>query len=360
MPDNYTASQRLLHRLAFSTQALQVPLAEMEDDLYRKQLAGIAVRQPVFIAGLPRAGTTILLEVLASSGDFAAHSYRQMPFLHTPILWQRYSLRFAGPLEAKERAHGDGILIDLDSHEALEEMLWKAFFKERYRGDRIPLWPAAANPAFDAYFRRHLRKIVYLNGGQGRYVSKNNLNICRLPYLRRLFPDAQLIVPFRDPLQQAASLLRQHRNFLAQHREDRFSQVYMEALGHYDFGANLRPVDFGGRWGLGHNPAESLDFWLGYWHAAYTHLLGQREASGLVLLSYEALYRQPAAVLGALAGAIGADPQRLVARGTALLKSREERPVELARDAGLEAACRDLFARLQSRALAPEVTAEGG
>ncbi len=30
------------------------------------------------------------------------------------------------------------------------------------------------------------------------------------------------------------------------HARDPFARRYMEAIGHYDFGANLRPIDFDG------------------------------------------------------------------------------------------------------------------
>ena len=43
--------------------------------------------------------------------------------------------------------------------------------------------------------------------GRTRYLSKNNNNILRLPALARAFPQALILIPFRDPLTHAASLL---------------------------------------------------------------------------------------------------------------------------------------------------------
>lgn len=54
-------------------------------------------------------------------------------------------------------------------------------------------------------------RLVLLRHGGARYLSKNNNNILRLEALATSFPDALLIHPFRDPLQQALSLLSQHR-----------------------------------------------------------------------------------------------------------------------------------------------------
>ena len=64
----------------------------------------------------------------------------------------------------------------------------------------------------------HIKKIIALRSGSAgkslRYISKNNLNIARLGYLLRLFPDARIVIPFRDPIQHAASLLKQHLNVI--------------------------------------------------------------------------------------------------------------------------------------------------
>ena len=123
---------------------------------------------------------------------------------------------------------------------------------------------------FTSFFSDHLRKITLVRRGDAaasaRYLSKNNLNISRTALLRRLFPDAIIVVPFREPMQHAESLLKQHRNFLGIHAEDRFASEYMRAIGHFDFGENLRPVDFDG-W-FERRQTEQTDvlaFWLEYW-----------------------------------------------------------------------------------------------
>jgi hypothetical protein len=200
------------------------------------------------------------------------------------------------------------MLIDFDSPEALEEVLWRAIWPAHYRRDRIVPWEDEDHGEFAAFFRSHMRKIILLRRGKdaatARYVSKNNLNIARTRLLRTLFPDSVIVVPFREPLHQASSLLEQHRNFLAIHQEDPFASDYMRAIGHYDFGENLRPVDFAG-W-LDQRQAqdpESLGFWLEYWVATYRHLLGQRD--NVVFLSYEALCEDPVSVFQRLTEAIG-------------------------------------------------------
>jgi len=301
----YAAADRWLHRVAFATGRAQIAMADIEDGLAGRALAGCPAARPVFITGLPRAGTTLLLECLAGLPGFASHCYRDMPFVLIPWMWDRFSASFRRHGARRERAHGDGMLIDVDSPEALEEMLWLAFWPEHYRADRIVPWRAdASHEEFETFFRRHMQKIVLLRcgpaAGEARYVSKNNLNIARTAMLRRRFADAVVVVPFRDPIQHAASLREQHRNFLRIHAADPFACDYMRALGHFDFGDNLRPVDFNG-WIASRETrdAESLAFWLTYWTAAYRYLL--EEGGAPVFMGYDDLCARPRVLLSRLA-----------------------------------------------------------
>ena len=71
----------------------------------------------VFITGLARAGTTILLNALYKSNVFASLSYSDMPFVLAPNIWSKISFN-KKDLEPKERAHGDGIKVSKQSPEA--------------------------------------------------------------------------------------------------------------------------------------------------------------------------------------------------------------------------------------------------
>ena len=68
----YGTLDRLLHRLAFVHPNLQRVLGDVENDLFRRRLAHVRVERPVFVTGLPRAGTTLVLELLFGTGEFAA------------------------------------------------------------------------------------------------------------------------------------------------------------------------------------------------------------------------------------------------------------------------------------------------
>lgn len=298
----FSAVDRLLHRIAFATWPIQAALGDVEQVMFRSELEHVAIDQPVFIAGLPRAGTTVLLEMIEATGGFASYHYRDMPFLLTPMLWRQFG-GAARKVEQRERAHGDGMWIDLDSPEALDEVVWRTAEPRHYRPDRITPSTESFSSETAELVRSQMRKVIALRSaerpGARRYLSKNNGGIARLPLLRALFPDAVLVIPFRDPLQHASSLLHQHRRFTAMHAGDRFTRRYMEAIGHYDFGQNLRPIDFGGWLDRGRPDFDTLDGWLRYWCAAYAALLEQRSL-GLHFLSYDALCRRPVEVLAAL------------------------------------------------------------
>jgi hypothetical protein len=302
--NRYSALDRLLHKLAFSTRKAQIALADVEDIIFRDRLARYDLDRPIFITALPRAGTTLLLELCVASGEFASHTYRNMPFVLIPLLWNRFSEGFRRSDAPRERAHGDGMLVSVDSPEAFEETAWIAFWPKRYKFDRIVPWREEEDGVFREFLENHFKKIVAVSAKKGngmadlpnspsRYVSKNNLNIARIAWLTRNFRDARFLIPFRDPLQHCASLLRQHLNFLEIHRRDPFAKSYMEGIGHFDFGDNLRPVDFDG-WHVSskHRHPTEIGFWLEYWRAAYRSLL--EEATERVrFLNYDAFCADP-------------------------------------------------------------------
>ncbi len=297
--DRYSGIDRMLHQTAFALLPVQIGLSRWEDRLWRRKRRAVSLGKPVFIAGLPRAGTTLLLNLLSGSGAFATHTYRHMPFLLTPLLWEKFARHFRTEDTKRERAHGDGVLVDLDSPEAFEEVIWMAFWKEHYRDTHIVPWkPDEARPEFLRFFHRHMEKLAILAGpvsGEGarRYLSKNNLNIARIRWLVHHLPEARVIVPFRDPLPHAASLLDQHRRFREMHARDRFSKTYMASIGHFDFGANLRPIDFAnGGPQSAHDDSTDLAFWLRYWILVYRTILAEAEPQ-VLMVDFDGLCRFP-------------------------------------------------------------------
>jgi hypothetical protein len=317
---SYSPIDRALHHVAFSLPFVQRSLAELEADMYRRELESVTSREEVFVTGLPRAGTTLVLELLFATGEFATFTYRDMPFILSPLLWQRFSRSSRKQGALAERSHGDGVEISYDSAEAFEEVAWLAYLGDRIVHERTlaPISAGDVSPEAAAALQLFVRKRLLASareagGSPLRYLSKNNANISRLDALASLFPTARALVVFREPLAQVTSLMAAHRRFLDEHAKDKFSERYMRWIGHYDFGANFRPIDFDGRLGRdGHPKVVDASFWLEYWIAAYRSAL-EAGGSQVRLVDFEYLCRDPKAALERLAGdASVKDPARLL------------------------------------------------
>jgi len=252
MPQSTTMTvsplQDLLGRLSEKYPRFLLKLGRLESRCLRRRLAEVRIDRPIFICGLARSGTTVLLELLAGHRDTATHRYRDFPLIQIPAWWNWFlDHAGAGTQAAVERAHRDRIMVTPDSPEAMEESLWMAFFAECHN-------PAVTNvldgrrsfPDFESFYREHIRKILLLRGGC-RYLAKNNYSISRLGYLRRLFPDALFLVPVRNPVSHVASLAKQHRLFCVEERRDTKVLDYMRRAGHFEFGLDRRAVNFGDR-----------------------------------------------------------------------------------------------------------------
>lgn len=221
-------------------------LGDFETRRLATVLEEIKIEAPIFICGIARAGSTILLECLSRHPDTATHHYRDYPGVLAPVVWDHVASRlYPADAVARERAHGDGIAVTADSPEAIEEMLWMTFHPDCHN-------PAHDNrmaggdiaPGFTTFYRDHIRKLLWLRGGQ-RYLSKGNYNLPRIAALQSIFPDARFIVPLRDPVTHVGSLMRQHARFSIAQEQHPPALRYMQRVGHFEFGLDRRPVNLG-------------------------------------------------------------------------------------------------------------------
>jgi hypothetical protein len=351
---DYGFADRLLHRIAFKTWPLQVALADIEKVQFKAELERASAARPVFVAGLPRAGTTLTLRIIEGAGEFASYHYSDMPFLLMPMLWRGLTKGAKRQVEARERAHGDGVTIDIDSPEAFEEVVWRCFFPKKYQARSIATWTGAFTDEFAEFFKLQMRKVVALRAGEAagelRYLSKCNGNIARFPTILNLLPDAVIVAPFRNPVEHARSLLRQHQQFSEMHRQDGFSREYMEAIGHYDFGLNLKPIDFGG-WLDGKSPDfDRLDGWLEYWCEAYSAMLAVEDPR-VRLFSYDAFCERPVAELTRLEEVLGVRRSGVLVAQAAEVRPQTLRPLEPGEaSAALVERANAIYAQLGARA----------
>jgi hypothetical protein len=238
--------------------------------------------------------------------------------------------------------------VGFDSPEAFEEVIWKAFWPQKYQPARIGTWSASdRDPEFEAAFRDHIRKLIALRSdaaGNKRYVSKNNANIARLPLLATLFADCTIIIPFRNPATHAASIARQHTNFLSLHARDAFARKYMEWIGHYEFGLAFRPFAFCGARPEGE---PDLDYWLDYWARSYSFVLDTAPRQA-VFLDYDKLLCNSSATFERLASILEVPAGSLIA-GTDRLRAPAQ--LSVIPESRWSAHVRDVYERLCQRAM---------
>jgi Sulfotransferase family len=287
---------------------LWIALGNLETRVIADDLDALRVTQPIYISGVARAGSTILLETLAQHPDLASHRYRDYPPVFTPYWWNRFLERVpqrAAP--PAERTHRDGIAITPESPEAFEEVIWMAFFPGLHDpAQSAVLSSKTRHPEFEAFYRDHIRKLVRVRGGK-RYLSKDNYIVSRLEYLLELFPDARFVIPVRDPVWHIASLMKQHALFCAGEERHPEALRHMQRVGHFEFGLDRRPINVGDAaplaritdaWARG----DEVEGWARYWAYIYGHLADRlaanpalREAS--LVVRFEELCRSPYKVL---------------------------------------------------------------
>jgi|MDTG01.4.fsa_nt_gb hypothetical protein len=264
---NYPLYSKVLHNLCLNNKFIRTSLYELEKIFFLKNKdQKIINEEHIFITGMPRAGTTAVLNYIYYSGLFSSLLYKDMPFLFSPNF--QSLLSFNRKISLSKRVHDDGIMINLDSPEAFDEV-------------------------FLNNFEKHVLEIEFLNYVQlvikkhkkRRYISKNNYNYKRINFLKKVFPSSKILVIFRNPLDQSFSLLNQHINFSNLHKTNAFSKKYMKSLYHFEFG------DLHSAWS---NPNQyfnnlKVNYWLEQWYLFYKKMIDSYYLDNFVFINYDLL-----------------------------------------------------------------------
>ena len=269
--NNYSWLQQRLHQVALSYRFLREVTFDFEKSIMPTM--GDSGNH-VFVAGLARSGTTILLNAIHDSDQFASLSYADMPFVLATNLWSKVSFS-KQDASFLERAHGDGIQVSIESPEAFEEVFWMTFDDEE-------------NESIEK-FKSYVQLINHKYQKE-RYLSKNNQNIRRLELISKIFPNSKILVPFRDPTQHAYSLLIQHKKFIEVSRKDKFISNYMRLIGHTEFGPNYFPIS---NKSLNYTNDLDINHWVEQWYHVYKSCLEVSERNhNIVFICYEQLCSQ--------------------------------------------------------------------
>lgn len=248
--ENYSIIQKFLHDLFLGNNFLKKSVYEIEKIFFNKKKINFEKNKHVFISGLPRSGTTALLNYLFSSKAFSSLTYRNMPFVMAPNISS--ILMKNAKLKRKERMHKDGIFFDLNTPESFDEVFFSTFENEEIKNE----------------FLNYLN-LILIQKNSKRYLSKNNLNYKKINLIQSLLNKSIFLIPFRDPEQHANSLLKQHKNFCKMQKENKFIRRYMKYLGHFEFGLDHKswnsPTKF--------SNFDDINYWLEQWNKFYRHLL---------------------------------------------------------------------------------------
>lgn len=285
---------------------------------------GYSAAGPVYVCGLARSGTTMLLHLLDEIDDFRSQTYRDMPFVLAPNLWRLFTQYLPRPSVPAERAHGDGIHVHFDSPEGFEEVFWRTY-SPRTSESRCFDVEEPTQEVLDAFadYRTIVANPRVQTGPVRRYLSKNNNNLLRLKSITS-DPAATVLLVYRNPIATARSLHRQHQRFCAAQAEDRFARSYMGWLAHHEFGLDHLPFCFAAPYMDASLVPEDVNYWLDYWNAVYCHVLARGELR-FNLVSHDALCADPSKTLTALFELLGVDADIPVLAGRIAAPRIEDR-----------------------------------
>ena len=291
---DYSFLSKLLHHLALGNKYIPEFLHDIELMTFKKKIEINDLKPHIFVCGLPRSGTTILMKTLYETNEFASLTYRDMPFVVLPNIWSKISNKIKAN-KLKERIHEDSISINIDSPEALEEVFWKTKLQKKYI-----LLNKLISHEVDEFtineFKNYI-SLILLKYKKQLYLSKNNNNILRIESIIKTFPNSLILIPYRDPLQQTRSLLTQHQRFNHEQKRNKFIKQYMTYLAHHEFGLDHKPYYFNINDKLT-SDTHSIDYWLEQWTEVYTYLSQKRflQTKNVLYINYENFCNNPESI----------------------------------------------------------------
>lgn len=278
-------------------------LAGLESKFLSEVIAQTDVSRPIFVCGLARSGTTVLLEMLSRHPDTASQRYLDFPALFTPYWWNKYlALAKKQPSELEERSHKDGLMVSPESPEAMEEPLWMHYFPHAHEASSTSVMDAEThNPEFEKFYSDHMAKLLAVRG-KSRYLAKGNYHVSRMGYLNKLYPGARFILPVRDPVRHIASSMKQHKLFEKGQVQSEKARVYLRQVGHFEFGVDRTPINVDEArtqkvmelWSAG----EEVRGWAEYWAMIHDYIADVLETNKAVrdatmIVPYKDLCAQP-------------------------------------------------------------------
>jgi hypothetical protein len=303
MPQEFSNLAYYLGKQIFSNKKLWIALGNLETKLIKNKLSIESPDEPIYITGLARSGTTLMLENIVQNPDCTSHRYRDFPMVFTPYIWNKllsFCDLFTQISKKHERSHQDGVEISAKSPEALEEILWESFFADLHNDNIENILPEnTQNKEFSQFYFQHINKLLLARSSK-RYVTKANYNITRLHYLLKLNNSSKAIIMVRDPVSHINSIVRQDRIFSESHRKNPKTKHFMHMSGHYEFGLDKKLINIDvekfTKIQKQFNTGNDIKAWAMYWSMVYNYaksLIEQLPKSNVMLCRYEDLCNDP-------------------------------------------------------------------
>ena len=288
---NYSQINKILHRQFLN----KGEILKLSIDKIKKRSLNFELSNPkhVFVCGLARAGTTALLEALDSTKVFGSLRYKYMPFILIPKMAKLYSRYFVSDNKHKiERLHADGLKINSNSAECLDEPFWINFKYKNLslKNKLIPHNVEIKLLKSYAYFLNQYQQIE----NKEKLIIKNNNNHLRILSLSSCLPNCNFLVVFRSPIAHALSLLKLHKRFLELQEKDPFILEYMNMIGHWEFGKGKKPFIYQEKQinMLLLDNSQKISYWIKQWIFTYEWLLKEiinLKNKNVKLICYEEL-----------------------------------------------------------------------
>jgi len=291
-----------------SFKKLSFLLDRLETLLLFKDINKLNIDRPIYITGLARAGTTIILEMLNKHPDLVSHQYKHFLMPYIPH-WISQTLKNTNFFtQSFERLHKDGIIVTRESPEAVEEIFWQKFFDTVHNESTSNIIDGGISyPKFEKFYQNHIRKLI-LNQIGARYLAKNNYNITRLEYLLRIFPNSKFLLIIRNPVHQIASLIKQTRLFIKMEQEIPILKEWMRIVGHHEFGHHQVCINVGNAElvrnirKLWSNKKSYVQGWAYYWASIYKFVAdlldrNRKLKNSTLIVRYDDLCETPAKII---------------------------------------------------------------